>query len=348
MALNDWFPKLLADPQQLGGNIPFGADAAGQQNYVPGLLMDNVSPQPDGPTTWLGYPLSQLQPQNDYPNFMAVHGLLTDTPAVTLTPSPYPDVSPVLSSGSLANLGGNSDANAQVPIQATQDSSQLPVTLQSAAQQTFMPTALTNAKQVSMPNMVAAPPPQLAPQPFSNVTAEQIMKIMPSARASDVQRLLPHINAAMQKYDITTAPREAAFLAQVAQETGDLNYLEEIDNGTNYSKYEGSKKLGNTQPGDGARFRGRGLMQTSGRANYEETGKALGVDLINHPELLLTPKLAAASAAQYFQLRNLNELADKSDINAITKAVNGTNNGPQTNLSRRQQAYITGMKVLGN
>jgi hypothetical protein len=155
MSLNDWFPKLLGDPQQLGGNIPFGADASGQQNYVPGLLMDDASPQPDGPTTLMGYPLSQLQPQNDYPNFMAVHGLLTDTPGVNLTPSPYPDVPLILSSGPLANPGGNPDANAQVPIHATQDLSQPAVMPQAGTQQVVMPAALTNATQMSMPNMIA-------------------------------------------------------------------------------------------------------------------------------------------------------------------------------------------------
>lgn len=68
MALNDWFPKLLGDPQQLGGNISFGVDARGQQNYVPGLLTDEASP-PDEPTTLLGYPLSQVLSQNSYPGF---------------------------------------------------------------------------------------------------------------------------------------------------------------------------------------------------------------------------------------------------------------------------------------
>ncbi|HEY8094596.1 MAG TPA: glycoside hydrolase family 19 protein [Methylobacter sp.] len=221
-------------------------------------------------------------------------------------------------------------------IDPQQPDSDMPFGADASGQQTVMPTAMTSATQVDMPSMVAVPTP--------DVTAEQIMQIMPNARVEDVQRLLPHINAAMQKYDINTAPRESAFLAQVSQETGDLRYLHELGSG---SKYDGRVDLGNTQPGDGARFKGGGLMQITGRNNYGRMGKALGVDLINHPELLQTPQLAANSAAQYFQSRGLNYLADNGRFNALTKGVNGASNAPQTNLNRRQQAYIRGMNVLG-
>jgi hypothetical protein len=157
MPLSDWFPQLLGDPQQPGVDIPFGADASEQQNYVPGLL-DAPSPLPEEPTTLLGYPLSQLQPQNSYPDFTAVRGLLTDTPGVALAPSPYPNVPPILNSTLLTDPGDNQGATTQAPDQNAHNSSLPPVTPQYVEQQTFMPVALTNTKQVDMPNMVATSP----------------------------------------------------------------------------------------------------------------------------------------------------------------------------------------------
>src|SRR5207342_2210749 len=100
---------------------------------------------------------------------------------------------------------------------------------------------------------------------------------------------LPYLNAAMAEAKINTPARKAAFLAQLAHESGELRYMEEIADG---SAYEGRRDLGNTHPGDGRRFKGRGPIQLTGRANYERFGELLGVDLVNDPDQAAKPELA--------------------------------------------------------
>jgi putative chitinase len=99
-------------------------------------------------------------------------------------------------------------------------------------------------------------------------------------------------------------------------------------------RYEGRKDLGNTEPGDGYKFKGRGLIQTTGRANYAATGKALGVYLLSDPTLLALPDLAARSAGWYWRAHGLNELADVGDFKRITLRINGGTNGMDDRLAR--------------
>ena len=166
-----------------------------------------------------------------------------------------------------------------------------------------------------------------------------LLKIMPHAK-SRVQDFLEPLNAAMREFHINTPVRQAAFLAQIAHESGELRYVKEIASG---AAYEGRKDLGNTQPGDGMRYKGRGLIQITGRNNYAECGKALGVDLITNPELLETNDLACRSAAWFWASRGLNDLADKGDFKRITKRINGGYNG----LKERQAYYAKAMLYLG-
>jgi len=138
----------------------------------------------------------------------------------------------------------------------------------------------------------------------------------------------PHLNAAMAEFGIDTPIRRAAFLAQVLHESGLLRWVTEIWGPTPaQSRYEGRKDLGNVRPGDGIRFKGRGLIQTTGRDNYNTTGRALGVDLLTSPEILAEPAWAARSAAWYWQSRKLNALADSGDFLALTRRINGGTNG---------------------
>lgn len=155
------------------------------------------------------------------------------------------------------------------------------------------------------------------------MTADQLRAIMPfSAGRADVFTI--PLNDAMLKFGIVTAKRQAAFLAQVAHESGELRYVLEISNG---DQYEGRADLGNLEPGDGPRYRGRGLLQVTGRTNYSACGLALGLSLITNPSLLETPGPAAASAAWFWQTHALNELADTDSFGAITKRINGAYNG---------------------
>ncbi|MBL7231804.1 MAG: glycoside hydrolase family 19 protein, partial [Pseudomonas sp.] len=148
---------------------------------------------------------------------------------------------------------------------------------------------------------------------------------------------------AMSKYGIVTIARIAAFIAQVGHESGQLRYVREIWGPTaQQAGYEGRADLGNTVKGDGSKYRGRGLVQITGRANYAACGEALGLDLINQPELLEQPQHAAMSAAWFWSTKGLNTLADKGEFVKITRRVNGGVNG----LEDRQRLYAQAQKVL--
>ena len=156
-------------------------------------------------------------------------------------------------------------------------------------------------------------------------------------------RWLPYISAAMDEYGINTPERKAMFLAQIGHESGSLRYSEEIWGPTAAQQtYEGRINLGNTVPGDGYRFRGRGLIQTTGRANYLATSQALGVDFIANPEKLGEPDNASKSAAWFWQAHGLNELADAGSFETITRRINGGLNG----LDDRNKRYAAARLAL--
>ena len=156
----------------------------------------------------------------------------------------------------------------------------------------------------------------------------QELALCTGARIDRATTFLPYIEAAMAEFDISTNERKAAFLAQVGHESGGLHWLVELWGPTEAQRrYEGRVDLGNTEPGDGFRFRGRGLLQTTGRNNYKRTGDALGVDLIESPEKLAQPEYAARSAAWFWDEHDLNELADAGNFERITKKINGGLNG---------------------
>lgn len=132
----------------------------------------------------------------------------------------------------------------------------------------------------------------------------------------------------MALYGIDTPARQAAFLAQIGHESGRLIYTRELWGPTpTQLGYEGRADLGNTQKGDGFLYRGRGLIQVTGRGNYQKCGKALGLDLVKSPELLEQPTGAAMSACWFWTTHGLNELADAGDFEHITRRINGGLNG---------------------
>jgi putative chitinase len=135
------------------------------------------------------------------------------------------------------------------------------------------------------------------------------------------------LNNGMVEGEVTTALRAAMFLAQVLHETGSFKWFTELGNDGYFAKYNGRKDLGNTQPNDGPRFRGRGFIQITGRANYTIAAKALGLDLVNHPEIAADLTPGARIAGWYWKTRNLNVPADAGDIKRVTKLINGGYNG---------------------
>lgn len=149
----------------------------------------------------------------------------------------------------------------------------------------------------------------------------------------------PYLVQAAKKAEADEGQRLACFLAQLGHESGCLLYTTEIWGPTKQQeKYDGTalaKQLGNTEVGDGYKYRGRGLIQVTGKANYKTIGDKLGVDLIAIPEKLAIPQYAALSAALFWKQSRLNTYCDKYDFVGLTKRINGGTNG----LAHRQALY---------
>jgi putative chitinase len=156
---------------------------------------------------------------------------------------------------------------------------------------------------------------EVAPH-FSGDLADRQAKII--AAVGEVLR------PTLESYDITTRLRIAHFLGQTCEESAGFRTTEEFASG---EKYEGRKDLGNVNEGDGPRFKGRGLLQLTGRSNYREYGKAFGIDLENNPQLAAEPALSLSIACEYWKRKNINADCDKDDVVAVTRLVNGGING---------------------
>ena len=170
------------------------------------------------------------------------------------------------------------------------------------------------------------------------LTVLQLQQIFPNAR-SQAGVFISALNAAMEGHDINTPKRSAAFLAQVGHESGQLHYVRELGGDQYLNKYDTGTlavRLGNTPAldGDGQTYRGRGLIQITGRQNYRQCSLGLFGDerLLRLPELLEQPQWAAESAAWFWAQNGLNELADRSQFNSITRRINGGLNGLQDRL----------------
>lgn len=180
------------------------------------------------------------------------------------------------------------------------------------------------------------------------ITETQLQQILPNAgRQAGV--FVPALNAAMGKYGIVTRLRMAAFLAQIGHESGQLRYVRELGSHSYLDKYDTgplAKRLGNTpeDDDDGQLYRGRGLIQVTGRANYAACSEALFGDarLLATPELLEHPVYASMSAGWFWHKRGLNSLADQGDFLSITRRINGGTNG----LEDRQALYQRALEVL--
>jgi len=183
------------------------------------------------------------------------------------------------------------------------------------------------------------------------------------------EKWLAPLNEAFAKYDISTPLRQAAFIGQCAHESNNFKVLQE---NLNYSA-EGLMKtwpsrfptkeiadqyarqpakiagkvyngrLGNTSEEEAAKYLGRGLIQLTGKENYERCGEAIGADLINQPQLLVDPHYAALSAAWFWNKKGLNALADSQDYETMTKRINGGLIG----LDDRKAKIAKAISVLG-
>ena len=147
----------------------------------------------------------------------------------------------------------------------------------------------------------------------------------------------------LERNGINTPLRLAHFFAQIDHESGGFKYTTELGSKAYFNKYEGRKDLGNTQAGDGYKFRGRGYIQVTGRANYTEISKDLNIDFVNNPDLLSQEANAMLSAIWFWNKRKLNAIADRNDIVTLTKRINGGTNG----LADRKAKFEKWSKVFG-
>ncbi len=173
-----------------------------------------------------------------------------------------------------------------------------------------------------------------------SITDAQLAKIMPQLRSQKRAEYLPLLLKAMDEFEINTPLRVAAFVAQLAHESGQFRYMEEIASG---AAYEGRKDLGNVFPGDGKRFKGRGPIQLTGRTNYRDAGKELGLELETNPTLAATPEVGFRTAGWFWKRKALNSLADAGEFKAISKKINGGYNG----LEDRIKYYTVAKSALG-
>lgn len=165
------------------------------------------------------------------------------------------------------------------------------------------------------------------------ITAALLKKIAPRAKQSVIEPVADALTEWMPHADINTLFRAAHFLAQAAHETDQFRTLHEYWGPTPAQRrYEGRADLGNSQPGDGYRYRGRGIFQLTGRFNYRQIGEALKLDLENNPALAAEAAVSVQIACYYWKVRDLNKLADADDVREITKKINGGTNGLQERI----------------
>lgn len=179
------------------------------------------------------------------------------------------------------------------------------------------------------------------------VSSQQLKQIMPHASMARIGLYVGPLNAAMEEHDIRTLGRVAAFIAQLAHESGQFQFMEEIWGPTAAQKrYEPvtslSRQLGNRQAGDGKRYKGRGPIQITGRANYSRYGELLGVDLVAQPERAARPELGFRIAGLFWSRNGLNALADSADFERITRRINGGLNG----FEDRKRYHAAALSVL--
>lgn len=207
---------------------------------------------------------------------------------------------------------------------------------------------------------------------MSQITIEQLQQIVPKAKVSDLERILSALNHQLPKFNIDTPLRQAHFIAQIAHESGSFRYTSENlnysakalqavfgkyfktdEDAEQYARkpeeianvvYANRMGNGDTQCGDGWRYRGRGLIQLTGKENYSQCSQFLGKDLVEQPELVSDePDTSVAAACWYWLQRRLNDYADADDVKGLTKRINGGYHG----LDDRK-AFLTRCKSVLN
>jgi len=197
------------------------------------------------------------------------------------------------------------------------------------------------------------------------MNTEQLAKIL-KMKPAKAGEWIDAINATFEKFDISTPERQACFLGQCAHESGGFTALSEnlnysasslcrvwpkrfptVTDGQNYERnpqkiankvYANRMGNGDEESGEGWAYRGRGLIQLTGKTNYEACGEAIGVDLVSNPDLVSTPEYAALTAGWFWDKNHLNKFSDANDMEGLTKKINGGTHGIEDRVARTQLA----------
>ncbi|TQF69170.1 hypothetical protein FK531_10415 [Rhodococcus spelaei] len=242
----------------------------------------------------------------------------------------------IATAGTVAGVAGAANAKADTvssPQARFHAASDLFATLQFPARPAVEPAG---SPQAAAPAPAEPAPPAPAP---AEVTPDELARIVPRMPTEKVAEYVAPLNEAMARGGIDTPVRQAAFIAQLAVESDSFRTFQEYASG---SDYEGRADLGNTQAGDGERYKGRGAIQITGRHNYESVSQYTGIDFVAHPELLEAPENAFTTAAWYWTSRNLNQVADSAGIVRVSEVVNGGHNA----LAQRVADFQRGLDVL--
>ncbi|AKT36385.1 peptidoglycan-binding protein [Chondromyces crocatus] len=177
------------------------------------------------------------------------------------------------------------------------------------------------------------------------VTLDQLCQVMTVVKRARAETMLDPLNRAMGEFDVNSRLRISAFLAQIAHESGEFRWMEEIASGQAYDITVNRKKaleLGNVNPGDGKRYKGRGPIQLTGRYNYRAAGKDLGLDLEGNPTIASQPSVGFRIAGWYWKKRKLNPLADAQNFWDLTYRINSA----RLHYEDRKKYYNRALKVL--
>ena len=177
------------------------------------------------------------------------------------------------------------------------------------------------------------------------ITVELLRKIMTQLKLTKAEAYIDPLNRAMAEFNITTRLRVSAFIAQLAHESMEFLYMEEIASGRAYDitvNPKKAKELGNTHPGDGRRYKGRGPIQLTGRSNYRRAGNDLGLNLEGNPTIVATPSVGFRVAGWYWKTRDLNTYADAKNFWDLTYRINAA----RKHYSNRKMYYDRALVVL--
>lgn len=167
------------------------------------------------------------------------------------------------------------------------------------------------------------------------VTEAQVAEIAGTIDGPIVKGFVKVLNEQGDKFGVNTWLRVCHFIAQCAEESDHFNTLHEYASG---AEYEGRRDLGNIFPGDGRLFKGSGDIELTGRSNYQVAGAALGLDLINHPELVRTPEIGALVSLWFWLSHDCNQFADRDDMEGLTRRINGGFNGIEVRIAMLAKA----------